>query len=93
MFGSSEVSKSFGVAVITDFNGGARNAPSFRYSFQAEGEWYTGRHSIVTELRQKSGDELRKYIGRKFKVWYVVEDPSFNQLLLDQPISDEGSEK
>ena len=42
---------------------------------------------------KKSGDELRKYIGRKFKVWYVVEDPSFNQLLLDQPISDEGSEK
>jgi len=87
-FQSDDVEKSIITGVIIDFNPGAKNAPNFEYEFIVDGEKYEGRHLIVTILGQKSTKELRKYIGKKYKVWYVVEDPTYNKLLLDKPVND-----
>ncbi len=85
-FESNKVEKSIATGIIIEFNGGSKNAPDFEYKFKVEGEKYKGRYLIVSKLGQKSGNELRKYIGKKYKVWYVKDDPSYNKLLLDKPI-------
>jgi len=87
-FQSNDVEKAIITGVITDFNAGARNAPDFRYEFEVDGKKYDGMYMIVSKLGQKSSKELRKYIGKKYKVWYVVEDPTYNKLLLDKPVEE-----
>ena len=87
-FESDQVEKSFAIGVIVEFSFGARTAPYFEFEFKVDGKDYESRHSIVTKLGQKSGDELRKYISKKYQVWYVVDDPTYNKLLLDNPIVD-----
>ncbi len=87
-FESDEVKKAITTGVIVEFNRGGKNAPDFQYKFKVDGIVYESRHDIVTKLSHKSGNELRKYIGKKYQVWYVVEDPSYNRLLLDKPIKD-----
>tara|TARA_B100000809_G_C14753978_1_gene393226 strand:+ start:207 stop:566 length:360 start_codon:yes stop_codon:yes gene_type:complete len=85
-FESDQVEKSKTTGLIIEFNGGSKNAPDFEFEFEVEGEKYEGRHLIVTKLGTKTGSELREYIGRKYQVWYVVDDPTYNKLLLDKPV-------
>jgi len=85
-FESDQVEKSIAIGVIVEYNAGARNAPDFEYEFKVGDNDYESRHLIVTKLGQKSGDELRKYIGKEYQVWYVVDDPTYNRLLLNKPI-------
>jgi len=81
------VEKAIITGVITESNTGARTPPSFKFVFIVEGKKYEGRHSIVTKLGQKSSKELLQYVGRKYKVCYVVEDPGkFNKLLIDRSV-------
>jgi len=85
-FQDDNIEKAIITGVITDFNAGARNAPDFDFEFEVDGKRYEGSYTIVTALRQKSTKELRQYIGKKYRVWYVVEDPTDNKLLLDRPV-------
>ncbi len=87
-FESDQVEKSIAIGVIVEFSFGARTAPYFEFEFKVGDKNYESRYSIVTKLRQKSGDELRKYIGKEYQVWYVVDDPTYNRLLLNKPIVD-----
>ena len=85
-FESDQVKKSIAIGVIVEFSFAARSAPYFEYEFKVGDKDYESRHLIVTKLGQKSGDELRKYIGKEYQVWYVVDDPTYNRLLLNKPI-------
>jgi len=87
-FENDSVKKAIAVGVIMDLNPGASNAPNFEYEFEVNGKKYEGRYLIVTKLGQKSSKELRQYIGKKYKVCYVVEDTTYNKLLLDKPVEE-----
>ena len=85
-FESDDIKKSITVGEIVKFRAGAKTTPSFNYEFSVDEKIYSGSYMIVTDLRQKSGKELRKYVGKKYKVWYVVEDPTYSKLLFDRPV-------
>ena len=75
-------------AEIIDYSNGSKACPYFIYQFFVDEKEYEARHSICDELRAKSGDELRKYIGKKYKVLYVVDDPDYSKLLLNEPVKE-----
>lgn len=85
-FESDDIKKSITVGEIVKFRAGAKTAPSFNYEFSVGEKVYSGSYIIVTELGQKSGKELREYVGKKYKVWYVVDDPTYSKLLFDRAV-------
>lgn len=87
-FENADIKKDETIGVITEFQAGAKTAPSFNYEFTVNGEVFDGSYLIVTKLRQKTGDELRQYIGKKYMVLYVVDDPYYSRLLIDKPVKE-----
>lgn len=85
-FENPNILKKETVGVIVEFKPGARTASSFNYDFSVENKSYDGTYSIVNKLRQKPVSELKKYVGKKYMVWYVVDDPTYNKLLLNKPV-------
>ncbi len=85
-FENPDILKKETIGVITEFQAGASTAPSFNYEFTVDGEVYDGSYLIVTILGQKTGDELREYVGKKYKILYVVDDPKYSNLLMDKSI-------
>ncbi len=85
-FENSNILKKETTGVIVRFRAGAKSAPSFNYEFTVDGEVYDGSYMIVTELRQKSGKELKEYVGKKYKILYVVDDPTYSKLLFNKPV-------
>lgn len=87
-FDSDSIEKKITNGSIIEYNSGAKSPPDFEYEFYVNGQQFIGRYLIVTKLRQKSSIELKKYIGRKYKVLYVVDDPNYSKLLFEQPVHD-----
>lgn len=85
-FENPNIKKEETVGVIVQFRAGAKTAPSFNYEFSVNDKIYDGSYLIVTKLGQKSGDELREYIGKKYKVLYIVDDPTYSKLLMNKPV-------
>lgn len=85
-FDNPEIIKQETIGIIVGFRGGAKTAPSFNYEFSVNDKVYDGSYLIVTKLRQKSNKELETYVGKKYKVLYVQEDPTYSKLLMHKPI-------
>jgi len=77
------------ITEIEDLKYHTRTGPTFSFVFTYNDEVYDERFSLTgNPLRQLSGKELQKYIGKKFLVKFNKEHPIINELLIDKIITD-----
>lgn len=76
----------FTIGTISDVNYGSRVSPWFDFSYQVEGVEYSGIWRMNTKFVQMSHDQHKDYIGLKYKVKYVVEEPNIGRLQIKDPI-------
>ena len=78
----------YAIGEIKDYKVVGSVSPSFKYDFFLNGKKFEGDFWIVDKLGRESHDSLRKYIGKKYFVKYIIDDPQINKLMLDHPIWD-----
>jgi|SRR5699024_10313940 len=85
----NNLEKRYSTANIVDYkNHGKTGPPTFEYKFQFNNENYNSVYLIVSKERSMPSKELKKYIGKRFYVKFIVDYPQYSELLLDKPVPD-----
>ena len=80
--------KKYSIAIVTDYINRVRTAPWYVYEFKVNGEVYESRHLTGSEINKLSYEKRKKFIGHKWIVKYIEDDPSYSELLMKYYVAD-----
>jgi hypothetical protein len=69
--------------IITEVFYGYRIAPKFYYTFNIDEGVYSGNISVPKKLRNSSKSDLLEYVGKKYQVNYLKDNPRINEMIFE----------
>ncbi|MBJ98883.1 MAG: hypothetical protein CMC87_13125 [Flavobacteriaceae bacterium] len=78
----------YSVATILDYEYIGKSPDNFIYRFQFKGNSYESSHMIISNIGKLSVDERRDYIGKRFYVKFIEQDPDHSKLLINYEVAD-----
>jgi len=89
LFSNNDIKKNIAIAEIIKVEPGARTAPTFEYFLIVNQKRYNGSNWVTDKIRELGISRIKKrYIGKKFLVRFVVENPNYSELLINKPVND-----
>ncbi|MCH4824642.1 hypothetical protein ML462_15820 [Gramella lutea] len=91
-FENDSIKKSYSVGEIYMVELGPKQPPLFKYHFTFNNKKFEGGEWFNKEMENKYPKDIsllrKKIIGKKFLVYFVLENPKQNKLLWDKPLED-----